>query len=853
MSKNFWVIVFLSCVFCVPSVRAEAPSQPTIVVEQIPGKSNKQISFSVSIVNPTKEPLEIKTDYSDLINYRLGNYDWNKESQVLFLKSNYNIAPGEKKMIRTFQHDLKHFPSPESDQAAVIVEVKGVGTVTQVFELEKPGFFEGLMDKLLNPSTKNTPLRQAQGEPIRQSQGEQNASTLSSSPQASGGDQESESPQNSSTDDLSTDTEQILTAPQSSVPSPSPQNLGGDPVTPIDEQPELAQEPEPVAPVSTPLGLPADTTPPEMPTIQSVPQATVESDLTLSGTKDANASLWINGAESVVINNQTAWSAPVPLNEGTNLLNIESRDASGNVSPAVTISIIRDSMPPQMDSLNVSAITTDSASINLTANEGVSATLTYEKADSNNPLSVVSVTRQNSHTFNLNNLDAQSDYTFFVTVQDLVAHSATSATLSFTTAAATGPFQDPVPLNLTVLPLVGNYMQGYEELADLNNDGVNELISVEQELAIGLYVAYSAPDGSYPVTSHFAAASIEDAFPLLYYKIGDLNGDTITDIALVTDEWIGSWYTRNRTLLFLSQWNQAQTRFEYQFVQSVDQPVWTNLRPLVLGDFNGDAVKDLVILESIAAGVHYFRMILSDLQTQRYGLQANGIRIGIPLGADDIILPVAAADLNGDGLDELIVHKRQIAATNNVALVAISSPSFSPSPQQSLLNFSYRGVYEMALFGDADNNGNDDLVVTGLYPPVAGALAGTPFRRIIKLMPAPAAAQFHNVDAGTNVNALTIIGDVNGDGRRDLALVPPTTDNANQEIRIYRGNTAGFDMTSPEFVIPIEQSEVADPGPVRKVSTRSRQVGSQTKYDLLVEIRSQSDSAQIVHLLYAAQ
>jgi parallel beta-helix repeat protein len=59
----------------------------------------------------------------------------------------------------------------------------------------------------------------------------------------------------------------------------------------------------------------------------------------LSGTKEANSSIWINGTEVISLNSSANWSYSYNLSEGTNNISITSRDAVGNESSAMFASI----------------------------------------------------------------------------------------------------------------------------------------------------------------------------------------------------------------------------------------------------------------------------------------------------------------------------------------------------------------------------------------------------------------------------------------------------------------------------------------------------------------------------------
>jgi len=72
----------------------------------------------------------------------------------------------------------------------------------------------------------------------------------------------------------------------------------------------------------------------------------------LSGTKETNSSIWVNGIEVISINSDTAWSHTFDLLEGNNHISITSRDAAGNKSTAVITDIVLDTIAPGTPTLN---------------------------------------------------------------------------------------------------------------------------------------------------------------------------------------------------------------------------------------------------------------------------------------------------------------------------------------------------------------------------------------------------------------------------------------------------------------------------------------------------------------------
>ena len=95
-----------------------------------------------------------------------------------------------------------------------------------------------------------------------------------------------------------------------------------------------------------------DVTPPSKPTLDAITSPTNISSQILSGTKESNSSICINGTEGVALNSSTSWSFSYNLSEGINDIYITSRDAAGNESLAVTADIVLDSIAPGLPTLN---------------------------------------------------------------------------------------------------------------------------------------------------------------------------------------------------------------------------------------------------------------------------------------------------------------------------------------------------------------------------------------------------------------------------------------------------------------------------------------------------------------------
>ncbi|MGB6606590.1 MAG: right-handed parallel beta-helix repeat-containing protein [Atribacterota bacterium] len=78
---------------------------------------------------------------------------------------------------------------------------------------------------------------------------------------------------------------------------------------------------------------------PTTPTLNEVITPTNISIQALSGTKETNSSIWINGVEVVSLNLSTVWSYSYNFSEGNNNISVTSRDTVGNESSAVLTTI----------------------------------------------------------------------------------------------------------------------------------------------------------------------------------------------------------------------------------------------------------------------------------------------------------------------------------------------------------------------------------------------------------------------------------------------------------------------------------------------------------------------------------
>ncbi len=95
-----------------------------------------------------------------------------------------------------------------------------------------------------------------------------------------------------------------------------------------------------------------DITPPTRPTLDSVETPTYATPQTISGSKEANTSMWMfkdgQEIEMVALDGQVSWAYALGLNEGENPFQIFSKDQAGNESTRVLGNIYLDILYPQI-------------------------------------------------------------------------------------------------------------------------------------------------------------------------------------------------------------------------------------------------------------------------------------------------------------------------------------------------------------------------------------------------------------------------------------------------------------------------------------------------------------------------
>ena len=164
-----------------------------------------------------------------------------------------------------------------------------------------------------------------------------------------------------------------------------------------------------------------DVIPPAQPSLNTVISPTGISSQILSGTKEINTSVWINGTKVVTLNSLTDWSYSYNLSEGTNNISITSRDVVGNESTAATEIIVLDTINPAAPTLDDIVSPTN---ISLQTLSGTKETNTSIRV---NNIEVIPVNSSTTWTYDFNLSEGENN--ILITSQDSAGNESREATV----------------------------------------------------------------------------------------------------------------------------------------------------------------------------------------------------------------------------------------------------------------------------------------------------------------------------------------------------------------------------------------------------------------------------------------
>lgn len=289
---------------------------------------------------------------------------------------------------------------------------------------------------------------------------------------------------------------------------------------------------------------------------------------------------------------------------------------------------------------------------------------------------------------------------------------------------------------------------------DLNGDGKPDLVAVNVNSDTASVRINTTPPGS--VTSSFA---VDQEFSTgtgpVSVAVGDLNGDGKLDLM------VANFNSNTVSILFNIATPGAVTPSfaNKQDVATGEGPIY-----VTTGDLNGDGKLDLTVVDLLSNTVSVL------LNTTGPGAAAFSFAPRQDFATGDGPLSVALGDLNGDGKLDLAVANFNFS--NISVLLNTTAPGGAAASFSGIQDFATGDSPSFVTIGDLNGDGRLDLTVANFVFDSVSVLLNT-------TTPGATTATFAaNQEFATGTGPIFVtVGDVNGDGRLDLAVANFNSDN----------------------------------------------------------------------------
>ncbi|CAH2573161.1 hypothetical protein PRNO82_02570 [Planktothrix rubescens] len=231
------------------------------------------------------------------------------------------------------------------------------------------------------------------------------------------------------------------------------------------------------------------------------------------------------------------------------------------------------------------------------------------------------------------------------------------------------------------------------------------------------------------------------------------------------------------------------------FATKADFTTGTNPQSVSIGDFNGDGKPDLAVANN---GSNTASILLN---TTANGATTPTFATKVDFTTGNAPQFVSIGDFNGDGKPDLAVantNSSTVSILLNTTANGATTPTFAPK-----VDFTTDYGPLSVSIGDLNGDGKPDLAVANNGSSTASILLNTTATRATT----PTFATKVDFTTGTGSGPRSVsIGDINGDGKLDLA-----TANGNNRTASILLNTTATGATTPTFATNVDFTTGSNP------------------------------------------
>jgi sugar lactone lactonase YvrE len=359
-------------------------------------------------------------------------------------------------------------------------------------------------------------------------------------------------------------------------------------------------------------------------------------------------------------------------------------------------------------------------------------------------------------------------------------------------------------------PPTAGFGDFFVAVGDFNGDGIPDIAVLTEGSPGSVTILLGNGDGTFTEKSTVTAG-----FGSRFIAVGDFNGDGIPDLAVVNVCNGNDSCSIGTVSIFLGNGDGT-------FTQAAGSPVTVGIQPVAaaVGDFNGDGIPDLAVVNSQNGNVtillgngkggfapaanssvtvgNYPTSVavadfngdgIQDLAVANQGSSSISILLGkgdgtfrsqIPISVDYSPSSITAADFNGDGIPDIAVIIEEYPTSVVEILLGNGDGTFKTAATPStgdgsssvkVADFNSDGIPDLAVVNESGGNvtillGNGD----GTFTQAANSPVGV-----------------------GNYPFSVAVGDFNGDGVPDLAVAMPGSETAT--ILLTEAQTASASIT----------------------------------------------------------